>query len=308
MSATQTAHVYTLAQLADDLAQEHAAADAARAAGKHLGPVIPHPRLAAELGGYWSRGVVGLHAQPGCGKSAWAISTVLFAECPSIYLTCEMSAHTVLRRMIACESGEFLGRLAPGQISSERIRALANALAAKHPHVAIVGANTAPCPPGLVRTICKRMQQLGDHLLIGVDSLHAWAAAIDPEREEYQSVSAGVEALRRIADEYRASIIAIVERNRASMTTGGISAGAASRKIEYSSEVIIELKCVEPGRINLRLAKNRNGREGVTIGYEFEGATQRFREIGDPWPTGARSSTNGRSHHLDAEPADAGVV
>jgi hypothetical protein len=72
------------------------------------------------------------------------------------------------------------------------------------------------------------------------------------------------------------------------MATGGISAGAASRKIEYSAEAIIELASVgqydlDSNRVNLTFSKNRNGRAGVKIGFTFTGATQRFVEAGEPW-------------------------
>ena len=300
----ERAKIYTLSDLADTLAAEHAAADKALAEGRNLGPSIKFPRLANEMLGYWPPGVTGLHATPGAGKSAFGIECVLSADCPAIYLTSEMSATTVLRRMIACETGEFMGNLARGKISASGISAKAAALATKHPQVGIIAANTAPCPADLLRSVCERMRTHDRHMLLAVDSLHAWASAIAPEAEEYQAISAGMEALRRLAADLNVSVLAIIERNRASMKDGGLSAGASSRKIEYSAEAILELQYVAEGRVNLRFAKNRNGRAGVTIGYTFDGATQRFNEVGDSWPTGRVPKSNGRSAHLDEEPEE----
>jgi replicative DNA helicase len=284
-NSTPRARVYSLAELVDEIANEHESADLALASGKNLGPAIPFARLGDEMGGYWPVGMIGMHAKPGAGKSAFGIQTAMQAECPAVILTCEMSPHTVLRRMIA---GRFLGDLRIGKSSATAIRAAAEALAKAHPHVAIIDAVTAPCPPDLLEATAKKLRGYGDNLFIVVDSLHAWSSAIDPALEEYQAVSAGVDSLRRIASTYHASVLAVLERNRASMQTGGISAGAATRKIEYSAEAILELAFVGDGNgvsaVNLTIAKTRNGRNGVIIGFNFDGAKQRFTEVGDPWP------------------------
>ncbi|MGA8474554.1 MAG: hypothetical protein WB681_05755 [Candidatus Cybelea sp.] len=52
-SSTTTAQVYSLAQLAISIADEHTAADAAVADGENLGRLMPFLRLASELGGSW---------------------------------------------------------------------------------------------------------------------------------------------------------------------------------------------------------------------------------------------------------------
>lgn len=300
MTAT-VARVYSLDDLVEQIVDEHMAADAAIAAGKNLGPLIPFPRLSAELGGHWPIGLCCMHAGPGAGKSAMCIQCWLRSDCPSVHVTLEMSAAIVLRRAISCESGQFLGRLRRGEMSADGIRAAAKALAKAHPYATIIDATTAPCPPEMLREVVARARQHDDHALTIIDSIHALAASNHPELDEYSAVSRTIESLRRFSQELNVAVLGVIERNRASMATGGISAGAASRKIEYSSEAILELANVgadefarDYDRVNLRIAKNRNGCAGVQIGYLFHGAQQRFEESGPPWPTnGARTRSNG---------------
>ena len=302
-----SAQIFKLDALADVLAAEHEAADRARADGKNLGPLVPFARMADELGGSWPIGLSCLHAGPGAGKSAMCIQCVLSADCSATYVTCEMSGPSVGRRIIANETGRYLGRLRPGEMSSVGIRGAADAVAQRHPDVYIIDASTAPCSEAMLRGQMETMRCRDSHGLLVVDSLHAWAASIEPQREEYQAVSIAIETLRRLSIDYHIAVVAIVERNRASMLSGGISAGAASRKIEYSAEAVIELECIDAARgaVNLRFVKNRNGRAGVTIGFRFSGATQRFEEIGDPWDNSGHITSRRRNHHLDEEPKDA---
>ena len=81
-------------------------------------------------------------------------------------------------------------------------------------------------------------------------------------------------------------ILAVAERNRASMQSGGISAGAGSRKLEYTPESVWDLQRDPDAApdaqgevpVTLRLVKNRNGAAGRKIPLRFHGGLQRFRE------------------------------
>ncbi|MHB8702886.1 MAG: DnaB-like helicase C-terminal domain-containing protein [Candidatus Tyrphobacter sp.] len=284
MSDCSRAKVYTLSDLLEELVDEHSQADQALAEGRNLGPVIQFPILRDELGGNWPIGMVGMHATPGAGKSAFGIQAMMQADCPAIYLTCEMSAKTVLRRMIANATGEYLGKLGRGKTNASNIRDLAKAVVSDHPYIGIIDAVTAPCPEDLLKNTVTAMRKHGDHVFLVVDSLHAWARSMNPQLDEYQAVSNAVDIIRSSSAKLNVGALTILERNRASMESGGLSAGASSRKIEYSAEAIIELQYVAEGAdgislINLKMNKNRNGRAGVKIGYAFDGAMQRFEEL-----------------------------
>lgn len=71
------------------------------------------------------------------------------------------------------------------------------------------------------------------------------------------------------------------------MKSGGLNAGAGTRKIEYGTETVIDLnrpkEAKEDGAgevdIVLSLAKNRHGTVGRDIPLKFNGSLQRFREL-----------------------------
>ena len=285
------AKLYNLSDLIGETTEIYAAAEQALKEGRALGPAIEFERLREELGG-WFEGVLALHGGPGSGKTAWAIQTSTTVGCPAIYLTCEMPAATILRRIIANKTGEFLGRLRRGQISAETFQRHARTVAEGLPNYGIIDAYAAPCSVELLKKAVAKMRDRGDHLLVVVDSVHAWSAGAFPNMDEYAAVSAAVGALREIAAVYRTTVIEIIERNRASMKGETMHAGAATRKIEYGGDVIIALDSVGEIEtqlrgsvgVNLTLQKNREGRPGTQIGYLFQGATQRFFEHGQPWP------------------------
>ncbi len=123
------------------------------------------------------------------------------------------------------------------------------------------------------------------HRLIIIDSLHSWAEAAFPDLTEYESLNAGLSFLREIAGRLDCPVLAVAERNRASMSSGGLSAGAGSRKIEYGASSVIDLDLDKDAIENangekamtFRLAKNRNGSPTRPKVLMFHGAFQRFR-------------------------------
>jgi replicative DNA helicase len=125
-------------------------------------------------------------------------------------------------------------------------------------------------------------------LLIVVDSLHSWAEGLGDGTGagEYEILNAGLKALRELAHSLKCPVLFVAERNRDSMKSGGQSAGAGTRKIEYGTETVFDLdrdmNAKEDGagefEISLRLVKNRHGSVGKTIPLQFNGALQRFRE------------------------------
>lgn len=292
MSAEAQARVHALRDLVDAIATEHDEADRAVAEGRNLGPVVEFRRLRVELGGWWPRGVTAMHAAPGVGKSAFVAQAVLHAECPAILLTAEMGAMTVLRRLIACESGDFLGRLRRGEASGQMIRAKATALAAAHPDMTIIDASCAPCTTRQLSETIAAMRQRGEHVLLAVDSVHGVARSTWRGDDEYTAVSAAMEHLRAISEREKISTLVICERSRAAMTTGGLHASAGTRAPEYSADVLIGLDTdparvaypdmIDPVRVRLTLVKNREGRPGTTIDYAFQGASMRFAELDAP--------------------------
>lgn len=169
---------------------------------------------------------------------------------------------------------------------------LAQAAIEAAPRMALVDATRArpfPDPQDLKRfnllEAARIVQGDAEHLLVIIDSLHSWASAWRvSSATEYDTLNMAIEALQRLAAELKCPVLFVSERNRSSMDSGGLNAGAGTRPIEYSAETIIDLnrsadaKADGDGEVtlSLKLEKNRHGASGKKIGLKFHGATQRF--------------------------------
>jgi hypothetical protein len=82
-------------------------------------------------------------------------------------------------------------------------------------------------------------------------------------------------------------ILAIAERNRASMKEGGLHAGAGHRGLEYGAESVVGLDLddktpapsVDEKVIKIEVSKNRHGPVHRGLRVSFHGALQRFRDL-----------------------------
>ncbi|MCS7002825.1 MAG: DnaB-like helicase C-terminal domain-containing protein, partial [Dehalococcoidia bacterium] len=103
---------------------------------------------------------------------------------------------------------------------------------------------------------------------------------------EYDRLNEAIDALGALARSVEAPVLAVVERNRAAMRTGGLSAGAGTRSIEYASGVVLGLDRVTEmpnangeTTIKVTIEKNRYGAPGRKIECAFHGARQFWREL-----------------------------
>jgi replicative DNA helicase len=132
--------------------------------------------------------------------------------------------------------------------------------------------------------VCKAE---GNRLLIVLDSLHAWADSNDKGATEYDALNIAIESLRALAARLEAPILALCERNRASMKSSGKNAGAGTRKIEYRAETVWDLDrdddALEDANkrvsVTLKLSKNRQGSPNKKAELQFTGALQQFTEV-----------------------------
>ena len=275
-----------LASLLEEWQLDAEAAHVAYTTGTPRGPITSLPSLDRELGGALAPGVHVLHAGPGVGKTAFALQVAAVSPFPALYLTAEMSALELFRRVTARVTSTFLGRLRSGELEPEASLALARRAAAAAPLLTLADATQAWAPPEWIMQTAELVQGDASHLLLVVDSIHSWAE-FEPEGvAEYDALNAGLAALRRIARTLVCPIVAIAERNRPSMKDGGISAAAGSRKFEYGGESVLSLSRDKDATgdaagdmaVTLMIEKNRNGAPGKKIKLLFNGALQRFRE------------------------------
>lgn len=278
-----------LLRLADVLAFVRADADAAheaRTSGIPRGPVTALPSLDRELSGAFAPGLHFVHGNAGAGKTALGLQIAATCQFPALFVTCEMAPAELLRRHTARATRTFLGRLKSGEMTGADVQALTLRAIEAAPHLSFADATRGPASAQFLCEAAAITKGDARHLLIVVDSLHSWAEGLVVGLPEYDTLNAGVAALRLLAHTLSCPVLIVSERNRDSMKTGGINAGAGTRKIEYGAETVIDLERPAEARedgageveITLKLAKNRHGAAGKPIKLKFNGALQSFCE------------------------------
>jgi replicative DNA helicase len=285
------ARLLPLSDLLEVWAADAQAAAAAHAAGIPRGPVTGLAALDRELGGNLAPGLHILHGEPGTGKTAFALQVAATCGTPAVFVTTEMGPLELLRRITARVTGAFLGRLKSGELTPAESLALASRAAQGCPLLALLDASQAHAPAVQIEEAATLWRErLGaPAVLVVVDSLHTWADGAPTGFDtEYERLGLAVDELRRLAGRLGGPVLAIAERNRASMASAAQSAGAGTRKLEYQAETVIALQregeewredAAGEYPVFVKLAKNRNGRTGPTVPLRFHGAQQAFREV-----------------------------
>lgn len=151
-----------------------------------------------------------------------------------------------------------------------------------------------------VTEIAERVQKYvyysGNKPLVIIDYLQL-LAPVDPHFTDKQNTDKNVLELKRLSRELEIPIIAISSLNRANYNEPiSMAAFKESGAIEYSSDVLLGLqlagagagdknfnvdmaKSREPREIELKILKNRRGKTGDSINFEYYASRQFFREL-----------------------------
>lgn len=291
--AETVAPLLPLSDLLNAWAVDAEAAQAARLSGVPRGPVTGLTKLDRELGGYLAPGLHVLHGEPGTGKSAVALQVAALCRFPALYVTTEMGPLELLRRITARVTGTYLGRLKSGELDPSASLALAARGAESCPMLALLDATQVAASAAQVEAAADLWQErhAAAGVLVVIDSLHTWSDAQPVGRDavtEYDRLNLAIDELRRLAGRLGAPVLAIAERNRASMGSGSQNAAAGSRKFEYQAESVLALlregddwreDAAGEYTVSVKVAKNRNGRTGHSVPLKFNGALQTFREL-----------------------------
>jgi replicative DNA helicase len=282
--------LYALSSLVSALEADGRNRYEAKRDGRPLGPVPPFPKLAKAYGGALPDGVHIMLGGSGVGKTALALQISSLCGCPALYVSVEMAALELMRRLCARNSRTFLNKYKDGTLLPNVIANHANMAAEAFPHLCIADATTGYASPEWIEEKARAIRGNSEHLLIVIDSLHAWANTAPSDKSEYELISWASQQFREMAARLKCPVLAISEMNRASSnskdTDDKIGAGAGSRKIEYGSESVIYLKADTDEAtgpdgnkpINLTFAKNRHGAKGDAIQLMFNGAFQTYAE------------------------------
>lgn len=300
------ARPWRLSDLLGELLDEAEAQHTALESGVPLGPVTGLPKLDRELAGRLVPGYHVLTGNTASGKTALALQVAASCGCPCVYVSCEMAAVELLRRVISRTAGVFLGKLKTGEYTRDEFAAFGWAAVKAAPMLTLLDATRAYAPVSQVQALAEdvRAEHNAAHVLVVVDSLHAWAAGRPaPEYgtapSEYEALNTAVAEVQRMAANLRAPVLLLSERNRGSAESGGVNAAAGSRKIEYGGETLLGLhrkteknpddptgKTYRPVQFDgageapsyLLIEKNRHG-GGGRVELKFCGRLQRFREV-----------------------------
>lgn len=143
------------------------------------------------------------------------------------------------------------------------------------------------------QTISRHKRVTGNDPVVIIDYLQILAPASDRATDK-QNTDRAVMELKRISRDYKIPIIGISSFNRQSYKdTVAMEAFKESGAIEYSSDVLIGLqlegagskdfdvdeeKRRDPRKVQLKVLKNRNGRSGDTLNYDYFPAYNYFVE------------------------------
>jgi len=278
-----------LAAIIEALTLDAALRREAMEAGRPLGPVTGLRKLDALVSGSLMPGLHILHGSPGSTKSALALTMASQCQAPALFVSCEMGAVEVLRRLIARHTGTYLNRLKTGELTAGAVQDLATKTASTFPLLGIMDATAKPAPIVHIAEAITSLrespagqQARAPGAFVVVDSAHTWAARAFPEMEEYQRLAFALDKMEELAQSQRIPLLLIAERSKAA-TKGGQGAAAGHRRFEYSGETVLEIDCKEEkGQDDwqeclLTISKNRHGSCG-RIPLRWQGKTQRHEE------------------------------
>ncbi len=253
--------------------------------GQPRGPITGLPGVDAKLNGALPPGPIVVLGNTGAGKTAFVTQIAASCQCPALLVSCEMSPAELFRRQMARVCGQFLGRFKSGEMTLEEVEAMTAKTAQAMPNLSLVDATRAYASPAYLQEVALREKGDARHFLLVIDSLHAWTRSAPNAGPEYDALNNGIQALQTLAHNLKCPVLIVCEQNRASMETGGANSGAGTRSIEYGAEIVFDLQAAkeeEGGErpVTLRFAKNRHGAKDATAKLSFNGALQRFKEVG----------------------------
>jgi replicative DNA helicase len=276
------------------VADTDAAAEATRN-NRPRGAITGLSKLDEYFGNYLSPGVHVLQGGPGAGKTAMALQAASDCRCPALFVSAEMSALELFRRLITRQTGTFLGRLKSGEIYGEQARNLASQTAKKLQHMRIMDATRIPAPYDVIVQNADGLRKKfdSDNALVIIDSLHVWARSASRaennagDMDEYSVINAALKSVALIASDLKCPVLTVAHRNRAgNKSDGGLHAAKGSGSIEYEAESVLDLNreteidnASGECEVKAKLQKNRNGAAGVSVKLAFSGRLQSFREI-----------------------------
>jgi replicative DNA helicase len=157
-----------------------------------------------------------LQATPGAGKTVLALQIASDCQYPALYVSAEMPALELFRRLIARQTKTFLGKI-KGELSSPDVERLALATVKNLGHLALMDATVGLANIDFIRQTVEAMKEThkARTALVVLDSLHVWARAlVRGISGEFEIVSEGTHRATELSAVLGTPILAICHRNR----------------------------------------------------------------------------------------------
>lgn len=267
----------------------------ARGPGSLIGLDTSFEELNNKTQGLKKGDLIILAARPAMGKTTFAINlaqSVLHQNLPVVMFSMEMSAESIVMRLLSAWGGINAGNLSTGQMSPDEWARFSNGVT----HLAnakLYIDDRNNLPPSEVRSVCRRIAK--DHAgtglgLVIVDYLQLMRV---PGMENNRVLEVGEisRSLKALAREMDCPVIALSQLNRdlekrpnkrpvASdiRESGSVEQDADLILFIYRDEVYNKERSDNKGLAEIIIGKNRNGPIG-TVPLQFEGQFTRFSNL-----------------------------
>lgn len=285
----QLPQVWTLESFLPEYEKKYLRRHEAFKSGKPLGPTTPFKALNKSLRGYFCPGFHIVHGAPGTGKTAFCLQIAAQCQCPSVFVSVEMDIDPIVERIVARTSGTFLDAIGRGDMLPSDVMALIRGGFEASPGLLLADAKRTPAPAQWVAETAEgwRDHHKAEHILIVIDSLHAWTTSLSSnfsgdmsERDRINQVLAWI---GEITSHLSCAVLFIAHRNRSDRKGGGMASVLGSGQIEYLAENMISLEKSDGDSgsrylkdITVKVDKSRHGPEGEDIILNFDGRIQEF--------------------------------
>lgn len=257
-------------------------------------PVTGLPTGFTDLDGY-TRGLhpgnlIVLGGRPGEGKSALALQIGLYAarSGPVAFFSMEMSRDEIMTRALAQMARVDHHQMMQGRLRDAELAKVGEARNALE-QLPIAFDDSAAVTPFHVRSKAKRMQARRGLVLVVVDYLQLLQRPRHAHSRE-EAVADNTWALKVLAGELRVPVLALSQLNRASAKEDRRPTLADLREsgaVEQHANVVLLIYKPPPESggivtttppVELLIAKQRNGPQGVPVELVFRGPSMRFED------------------------------
>ncbi len=236
------------------------------------------------LGGGWRRGrMATICARSGRGKTTMALNfmaTAAFSGAKCCYYTVEMPDSQLYEKILAREARISVTSLQSGDLHEhdvDRLFHMAPKLAAAPMRIDDNWRGSI----GKLKRDLKRLKRLGAIDLAFVDYAQQMRVSDNPRMSTREHITDATAELKQIALELDIGIILVAQMNRIADNSDempGIHLIADSSSIEKDSDQVLILHHYNDDESLLFLAKNRHGKDRVTIRLECDFTMGVFRE------------------------------